>query len=329
MRLHEDKVLFADVITRAAEHPSHGGLGIRPQFIEKDYWITNALKHLSESKYKDNAVFKGGTSLSKAYRIGTRFSEDIDIAIIKTDGMTDAQLKTTIRSTEKAMSADLSEIAHPQSSKGSRYRKTFYSYPMLSSSQNLASVIPGQLLFEINSFANPFPYQNIEISCFAYHYLIMHNANDIIKEFGLKPFRINVLDKRTTMTEKIVSLVRFSLAENPIPELEAKIRHFYDLHYLLQDSDCRAYLHGIEFVRNFTALITHDKELFDKPKGWIEKPIDNSPLLSDFSELWEVLKKRYSEELRPLSYSLTIPIVEEIETSMKEILDVIKNISLL
>ena len=325
MKLHKDKVLFADVIARAAEHPSQGGLGIRPQFIEKDYWITNALKHLSESRFKDNAVFKGGTSLSKAYHIGTRFSEDIDIAIIKTDGMTDAQLKAAIRSTEKAMSVDLSEIAHPQSTKGSRYRKTFYSYPLLSSSQSMASVIPGQLLFEINSFANPFPYQNIEISCFAYHYLAMQMANDIIEEFELEPFRINVLDKRSTMTEKIVSLIRFSLAENPIPELEAKIRHFYDLHNLLQDSDSRVYLHSIEFAENYTALITHDRESFDNPEGWREKPIEKSPLLLDFSGLWEVLKKRYSEELRPLSYSLTIPSVDAIEASMKEILDVIKN----
>lgn len=326
MKLHGDKVLFADVIARAAAHPSQGGLGIPPQFIEKDYWITNALKHLSESRYKDNAVFKGGTSLSKAYHIGTRFSEDIDIAIIKTDGMTDAQLKTTIRSTEKVMSADLIEIAHPQSSKGSRYRKTFYSYPLLSSSQNLAIVIPGQLLFEINSFGNPFPYQNIEISCFAYHYLATHMANDIIKEFELEPFRINVLDKRTTMTEKIVSLVRFSLAKYPIPELEAKIRHFYDLHYLLQDPDSRAYLHSTEFAKNFISLITHDKELFDNPEGWRKKLIENSPLILDFSVLWEVLKKRYSEELRQLSYSLTIPSVDAIETSMKEILDELKNL---
>lgn len=34
-----------------------------------------------ESKEKEVAVFKGGTSLSKAYRLGNRFSEDIDIAI--------------------------------------------------------------------------------------------------------------------------------------------------------------------------------------------------------------------------------------------------------
>ena len=65
MKLHEDKALFADVIARAAAHPSQGGLGIRPQFIEKDYWITNALKNLSESRYKDIAVFKGAQAFQK------------------------------------------------------------------------------------------------------------------------------------------------------------------------------------------------------------------------------------------------------------------------
>lgn len=226
MKLHEDKELFTDVITRAAEHPSQGGLGIHPQFIEKDYWLTNALKHLSESRFRDIAVFKGGTSLSKAYHIGMRFSEDIDIAIIKNDGITDAQLKAVIRSTEKTMSTDLKEIDHPQSSKGSRYRKTYYSYPSVGRSQDLPNMIPGQILFEINSFANPFPYMNIEIGSFVHHYLAKRMATDIIKEFDLEPFRINVLDKRTTLTEKMVSLIRFSLAENPIVELEGKIRHF-------------------------------------------------------------------------------------------------------
>lgn len=238
MKLHEDKILFADIITRAAEHPTQGGLGIRPQFIEKDYWITNALRNLSESPYMDYAVFKGGTSLSKAHHIGMRFSEDIDIAIINSNELSDAKLKTIIRSTEKSMSKDLTEIAHPQSSKGSRYRKTFYNYPLLRVSAQSRSVIPGQLLFEINSFANPFPYKKIQIRSFVYDYLSMVMAGHLIEEFCLQPFEINVLDKRTTMAEKLVSLTRFSLAKNPLTELEAKIRHFYDLHFLMQDPEC-------------------------------------------------------------------------------------------
>ena len=326
MKLHEDKILFADIIARAAAPPSQGGLGVRPQFIEKDYWITNALHNLSESPYTDYAVFKGGTSLSKAHNIGMRFSEDIDVAIIGADVLSAAKLKSIIRSTEKAMSRDLTEISHPQSSKGSRYRKTFYSYPPLQGSTQSLSVIPGQLLFEINSFANPVPYKQLQIHSFIYDYLSNVMAGHLIEEFGLRPFEINVLDKRTTLTEKLVALIRFSLAGNPMPELEAKIRHFYDLYYLMQDPDCDNYLHSDDFRNSFAKLLNHDRELFDNPSGWRNKSIADSPLMNNFKNLWSELKKRYESELPPLAYSPSIPKSDEIEVNMNIIFDEIKRL---
>src|SRR5262245_50103782 len=55
---------------------------IRPQFVEKDFWVCWALRLLfTLSGIGDHLVFKGGTSLSKAYRIIERFSEDIDITV--------------------------------------------------------------------------------------------------------------------------------------------------------------------------------------------------------------------------------------------------------
>jgi len=94
MNLHEDKELFTDIILRASQPVESGGLGINAGFIEKDYWISRSLQQLSRSDSVNYAVFKGGTSLSKIYRIGCRFSEDIDIAVVKDAGMTDAKLKT-------------------------------------------------------------------------------------------------------------------------------------------------------------------------------------------------------------------------------------------
>lgn len=328
MKLHEDKTLYPDIIARAAGHPSKGGLGIHPQFIEKDYWITNALRNLSESPFMEYAVFKGGTSLSKAHHIGRRFSEDIDIAIINGEGWSDSKLKSIIRSTEKSMSKDLTEIKHPQSSKGSRYRKTYYTYPLINDFQSSDTVIPGQLLLEINSFANPYPYEKIQIHSFIYKYLAMVKRLDLVEEYDLKPFEINVLDKRTTMTEKLVSLIRFSLAQNPMQELAAKIRHFYDLYYLLQDDECMEYLCSDIFINNFAALYNHDKELFDNPVGWRDYSIKDSLLITQFKKLWNELSKRYKNELPPLAYSLTIPEEEKIEESMFIIIDVIKEINL-
>lgn len=54
---------------------------IMGEAVEKDWWVTQVLRVLFSSKYKDNIVFKGGTSLSKGWHLIERFSEDVDIAI--------------------------------------------------------------------------------------------------------------------------------------------------------------------------------------------------------------------------------------------------------
>jgi predicted nucleotidyltransferase component of viral defense system len=54
-------------------------MGILPALIEKDYWIMHVLYGLKKQGF--NFEMKGGTSLSKGYKIIDRFSEDIDIYI--------------------------------------------------------------------------------------------------------------------------------------------------------------------------------------------------------------------------------------------------------
>lgn len=55
--------------------------GIAAKAIEKDWWVTLTLKALFESPYAKFFIFKGGTSLSKGWKLIERFSEDIDIAL--------------------------------------------------------------------------------------------------------------------------------------------------------------------------------------------------------------------------------------------------------
>lgn len=76
MNLHSDGALFLELVQVAAQR-----LQVPEAYIEKDYWVTRALKHLSESPDAGVVVFKGGTALSKAYKLINRFSEDIDLAI--------------------------------------------------------------------------------------------------------------------------------------------------------------------------------------------------------------------------------------------------------
>src|SRR5690554_2080096 len=57
-------------------------IGLSEDIIEKDFWVCWTLKELfSMDVIKGNLTFKGGTSLSKVYKVIDRFSEDIDVSI--------------------------------------------------------------------------------------------------------------------------------------------------------------------------------------------------------------------------------------------------------
>src|SRR6202162_6510066 len=53
--------------------------GLMPHLLEKDIWLVWSLQHLFTGPYAEHLVFKGGTSLSKAYGVIRRFSEDVDL----------------------------------------------------------------------------------------------------------------------------------------------------------------------------------------------------------------------------------------------------------
>lgn len=55
--------------------------GLPEQAVEKDWWVTVTLQALFRCGCRDSLLFKGGTSLSKAWNVIDRFSEDIDLAI--------------------------------------------------------------------------------------------------------------------------------------------------------------------------------------------------------------------------------------------------------
>ena len=56
-------------------------LGLDPQIIEKDWWVTAVLRAVFSLPYSESLSFKGGTSLSKCWKLIERFSEDVDIAV--------------------------------------------------------------------------------------------------------------------------------------------------------------------------------------------------------------------------------------------------------
>ena len=56
-------------------------VGLPAQVIEKDFWVTAILQTIFSLPIAEHLVFKGGTSLSKGWKLIERFSEDIDVAV--------------------------------------------------------------------------------------------------------------------------------------------------------------------------------------------------------------------------------------------------------
>ncbi|MCH5244657.1 MAG: nucleotidyl transferase AbiEii/AbiGii toxin family protein [Lentimicrobiaceae bacterium] len=324
MRLHENKEFFADAIEAASRPQNEGGLGIKSVFIEKDYWISRSLWLMTKGDTDNRTVFKGGTSLSKAYGLGARFSEDVDIAISEAWNLSGNQLKKLISRISKDMTAGLEELVIPGlTSKGSHYHKAFYLYPQAIEVPQVGAIKAGQLLVEINSFANPYPFERRLVSSFLTDFFRISDNERFIEEYDMQPFEVNVLDKKRTLTEKFVSLFRCSLADQYISQLSSKIRHFYDLYQLLQDKECRDYLKNNVFLDDFKSLWQHDRMYFDKPNGWQDRKIESSPLLTDFQGVWSALQETYMNELPELAYR-PIPDPTMVKKNLQELIDVIR-----
>ena len=77
---------MADVFLLLSAQDRRDALGVaadrsgRPtHLLEKDVWVVWALATLYAAPLGEHLVFKGGTSLSKAYQVIRRFSEDVDL----------------------------------------------------------------------------------------------------------------------------------------------------------------------------------------------------------------------------------------------------------
>lgn len=226
--LYLEPELFTDLV-----HATSDALAIPVQLIEKDYYISAILRLLSKSAYAPQIVFKGGTSLSKAYQLINRFSEDVDFAVIS-EQMSGNQVKTLLSHLIKEVTAGLVEDKEfPDISKGSKYRKQAFLYDTKIELDANTNPIPARIIVEISAFANPFPNEKRMIEPFVTTFLKSQGMDDFITQYHLEPFELNVLSLKQTLCEKTVSLIRFSMSNSPLAALSSKIRHFYDLDALL------------------------------------------------------------------------------------------------
>ena len=302
MRLHEAPDAYLELIQATAAH-----IGIPAVHVEKDYWVTRVLKRLHESDYREAVVFKGGTSLSKAHRLIERFSEDIDLALKRDDGLSDSQRRALIRSIEREITRDLQyRPDHPEESKHGRFRKTAHEYSTQTDAAELGQV-SDTLLTEINSFANPEPSSAMPIAALIRDFLVDAGRTDLVRDHELDPFSIHVLCVERTLCEKIMGLVRAGHQTNPTLEFRRRIRHFYDLVMILRVNRYREFVASDAFVDLMSEVRESDRDSMPGARAWLSPPLGKAIMVADAESLWRQVRREFRGDFKDMVYGDSLP----------------------
>lgn len=219
------------------------------QAIEKDLWVTTILQIVFSLPCADSLVFKGGTSLSKVWRLISRFSEDIDLAIDRNVFELDGDLtKKQVKKLRKASSifvrdelynqlvAAINETplknicqieAQPDGEGDDTYpepRSIFISYQSVFEDQ--LSYIPPIVKIEAGARSLLEPYDEAQL-------------NSMVEETlpTISTTQTDVMVK-TAIAEKTFLEKAFLLHElfsvNSFVDAKRRSRHIYDLHMMMQ-----------------------------------------------------------------------------------------------
>jgi hypothetical protein len=226
--LFRDSNDFGPTLDAAAEQ-----LGISATAIEKDYWVSQILSVLAQS-FEGDFIFKGGTSLSKGYRVVERFSEDIDVLVLPGErgrGATDKLMKEMSATAASGIEGEASPVG---GSETGRHRCYEMSYP---ATREPTAVVRTSVLLEMGVRGGPHPHERVPITCLLGDAL--NAAGTDLSEFpDLEPFEVVVLHPGRTLFEKLdhVHSVAQALDHDASLVPDPRIgRHFYDVFQLLGD----------------------------------------------------------------------------------------------
>ena len=233
MNLHHDHEAFSELIIAASNE-----LHIPPGIIEKDYYVTLALRELA-SRVK-GMVFKGGTSLTKCYQILERFSEDIDISYAASEGVPGEsrkrQLKKAVVSSIESMGFSVANLEETRSRRSYNCYRASYS----SIYSSLLELKP-ELVIETYIALLPFPTVNRMTDNYIYRFLKMTDQEDLAEEFDLMPFEITTQAIERTLIDKVFALCDYYLSD----KVDRHSRHLYDIYKIMEYTKPDASLSGL------------------------------------------------------------------------------------
>ena len=270
--------------------------GFPPEFIEKDYFVTEILRSLTEPFQDAALMFKGGTSLSKAFGLIDRMSEDVDLTLIVPDGCSIKHRESIlIGLTDRVSAHPLLRPEGVSSTRGTRRYTTFYYTPL-----NAMDVLVPGVLLELGIRGGLQPRTSMSLQSYIAREAVRQGANEAdFDEF--RPVTIDVLAPERTLVEKLAAVHHWAsrlpdakAAEN----LDRGARHYYDIARLLEDDRILEALPGLGDFGEFVNSVNEDSrkarfDFTDRPPGGFA----DSPAFSDQGIIRDIVEPGYARAM--------------------------------
>ena len=253
-------------------------VGLPMQAVEKDFWVTVILQAVFSLPVAQHLIFKGGTSLSKAWGLISRFSEDIDLAVnpmalgAAEGDLTKKQIKKLRKASslfvseqltpmlcakinEVGMSAFLNIEAQPNGEGDNTYpepRQIYIRYQSVF--EKPLTYLRPDVVLEVSARSLIEPAMPTHVSCILADYIPIQSACDAV---------VHTAIPAKTMVEKMFLLHELFSVPGHGTRAERKSRHLYDLYQMMQQDFAQ------EAITNdaLWESIRHHREVFTSVQG--------------------------------------------------------------
>ncbi len=241
--------------------------GLPSSAVEKDWWVTLSLNIIFSLPYANQIVFKGGTSLSKAWNLIERFSEDIDLVIDRKHLGFEGELsKTQVKKLRKVsysfigtefyndINNELVKLGVSDYELVVQKTKNTDTDPLIielryKSLTEESQYLKPRVLIEVGARSLMEPVDNKSI-------ISMVSSEFSQLPFTEKEITIPVVSPKRTFLEKIFLLHEEFQKETKFIRVERMSRHLYDLEKLMDTT------HGIEALKDtalYNTIVEHRK----------------------------------------------------------------------
>ena len=260
MKLFEHKD-FEQAILRAEQHFKKAGL--RAAVIEKDYYVTEALRIIAGQG--DKVIFKGGTSLSKGWNLINRFSEDIDIFVdpdAYSPKLSGRPLDKELKSLRDAISGfpALTHLPKESQTIGKFGRNDRFEYHQLFGG---AGEVANRVLLEAGTASGRQPTEIVNLRSYLAQFLQETGAS--LGAEDESAFPMHLLHFRRTFVEKLFAIhSKIELMKSQGQPLGSYARHYYDLYQLSLRPEVTDMLASKEYAEIKTDYDRISREHFPK-----------------------------------------------------------------